>query len=327
MGEHPLRLGWWLSSEEHDPRRLVEHAALAESAGFPTAMISDHLQPWVTKQGHAGHVWTTVGAIAQATERLEVGTGVTAMLHRAHPIEVAHAAATAAVLLEGRFFLGVGSGERLNEQPFAQRWPRAGERRARMAEAIKVIRDLWEGRAVNHDGDHWHVENLRIWDRPPSPPPINVAASGSRGAQLAGDSGDGMIAVTPDATLVDAYHGAGGEGSCLSQLHVSIAATEEEALDQAWLWWPNGAVAPAALTELARPEDFEAVAGSIERSAIERTVVCATSAEPIVHAIDRYVGAGFDTVYLHQVGPEQERLADLARSELLPHYGLHDAGG
>jgi coenzyme F420-dependent glucose-6-phosphate dehydrogenase len=118
-----VRLGWWLSSEEHDPRTLVENAVTAEATGFETAMISDHLQPWTRRQGQSGHVWTTIGAIGNATEALELGTGVTALLHRGHPINVAQAAATAAVLLDGRFFLGVGSGERLNEQPFGRRWP------------------------------------------------------------------------------------------------------------------------------------------------------------------------------------------------------------
>jgi coenzyme F420-dependent glucose-6-phosphate dehydrogenase len=124
-----IRLGWWLSSEEHDPRTIVEHARLAESSGFTTAMLSDHLLPWVPRQGPAGHAWTTLGAIAVATGRLEVGTGVTAMIHRNHPIDVAHAAATAAVLFQDRFFVGVGTGERLNEQPFGERWPRAAEGR------------------------------------------------------------------------------------------------------------------------------------------------------------------------------------------------------
>ena len=121
MSERPFRLGWWLSSEEHDPRHLVTHAVLAEAAGFETAMISDHLQPWVRHQGHGSFVWTVIGAIANATERLEVGTGVTAMVHRNNPVGVAQAACTAAVMLEGRFFLGVGSGERLSEQPFGER--------------------------------------------------------------------------------------------------------------------------------------------------------------------------------------------------------------
>ncbi|CAN5701514.1 MAG: TIGR03557 family F420-dependent LLM class oxidoreductase [Ilumatobacteraceae bacterium] len=315
-----VRLGWWLSGEEHGARQLVEHALLAESTGFPTAMISDHLQPWVRHQGHAGHVWTTLGAIAHATDGIEVGTGVTAMVHRSHPIDVAHAAATAAVLFEGRFFLGVGSGERLNEQPYGQRWPRAGERREQMREAIEVLRQLWQDENVNHRGDHFAVEHLRLMERPASPPPIHVATSGKRSAALAGELGDGMIAVEPDATLIDAYRGAGGKGPCIAQLHLSLAATMDDAMDNAWEWWPNGAVAPALLSELARPQHFEAVAETTQRDAITKTVICATDVDPVVQAIDRYVGAGFDTVYLHQAGPDQQRLADLAGKELLPHY-------
>lgn len=320
MSERPVRLGWWLSSEEHDARELVGHAMTAERAGFPTAMISDHLQPWVRAQGHAGHVWTTIGALANAVDRLEIGIGVVSMVHRWHPIVVAHAAATAAVLLEGRFFLGVGTGERLNEQPFAERWPRPGERRDRLADAIEVIRRLWSGANVNHDGPVWRVENLSMWELPAVPAPIYVAAGGRRSAALAGRAGDGMIAVTPDASLVDAYHGAAGDGRCIAQLHVSIAATAQEALETAWAWWPNGAISPPVLSELAQPQDFEAIAGATRREAIHHTVVCTTDAEPIVNAIDRYVGAGFDTVYLHQIGPDQQRLADLARTDLLPHY-------
>src|SRR5690349_20064423 len=127
-----VRLGWWLSSEEHDPRDLVRQSQAAESVGITTAMISDHLRPWIRHTGHAPFVWTTLGAIAHATDEIEVGTGVTAMVHRVTPIAVAHAAATTAVLFEGRFFLGLGTGERLNEQAFGRRWPRPGERRARL---------------------------------------------------------------------------------------------------------------------------------------------------------------------------------------------------
>ncbi len=154
MSERALRLGWWLSSEEHDPRRLVGHARLAETTGFKTAIISDHLQPWVRHQGNAPFVWATLGAIANATDTLEVGTGVTAMVHRMNPVTVAHASATVAVMLEGRFFLGVGTGERLNEQPLGQRWLRTGERLDQLREAIGVLRALWSGNSVNHRGDY-----------------------------------------------------------------------------------------------------------------------------------------------------------------------------
>ncbi len=320
MSERPIRLGWWLSSEEHDPRALIRHAVAAEQAGITTAMISDHLQPWVRTQGESSFVWTVIGAIANATEQIELGTGVTAIVHRSSPIAVAQAAATAAVMLEQRFFLGVGTGERLNEQPFGERWPRAGERRQMLAEAIELIRRLCSGDTVNHRRA-FKVERLELMTRPAAPPPIFVASSGKRSAELAGTAGDGLIGVTPDVRLVDVFRGAGGDGKpCLAQLHVSLAGSDEAALENAWNWWPNAVVPPAILTELATPEEFEQVATAVGDAAIGDAVVCTTGPEPIVAAIDRFVGAGYDTVYLHQIGRDQARLVDLVKSDLLPHY-------
>src|SRR5829696_7832844 len=316
----PIRLGWWLSSEEHDPRALVEHAVAAEGVGVSTAMISDHLRPWVKAQGHSSFVWTVIGAIAQATDALEVGTGVTAVVRRSSPILVAQAAATAAVMLDERFFLGVGTGERLNEQPFGERWPRAGERRETLGEAIDLIKRLCSGDTVNHRGA-FNVERLELMTLPSAPPPIYAASSGKRSAQLAGKIADGMIGVEPDARLIDVFRGSGGAGKpCLAQLHVSVASSIDDARDTAWKWWPNGVVPPAVLTELATPAEFEQVADAVGPERIGDTVVCADGAEPIVAAIDRFFGAGYDTVYLHQVGPDQRRLLDLVESDLLAHY-------
>jgi coenzyme F420-dependent glucose-6-phosphate dehydrogenase len=320
MPERRLRLGWWLSSEEHDPRRLVATAQLAETSGFTTAMISDHLHPWVVAQGHSSHMWTTVGAIAHGTDAMEIGTGVTAMVHRSHPVNVAQAAATAAVLLEGRFFLGVGTGERLNEQAFGERWPSAGERRQWLADGIEVLRQAFTGDPVTIDDGRWRVDGFQLFDLPASPPPIRVAASGAKAAKLAGELGDGLIAVKPDSMLIDSYHGAGGDGPTIGQVHISLAATLDEAREAAWHWWPNGAIAGSVLSQLARPSQFEAASEGLRRDVIDQTVVCAIGPEPVVHAIDKFVAAGFDTIYLHQIGPDQERLADLARRELLPHY-------
>lgn len=323
MSERSVHLGWWLSSEEHGPRDLVEHAVLAESAGFDTAMISDHLQPWATAQGHAGHVWTTIGAIAHATDGLEVGTGVTAMVHRSHPLTVAHAAATAAVLLQDRFFLGVGSGERLNEQPYGRRWPRPGDRRRRLGDAIEIIREVWSGESVNLERGAWRVEGFRLYERPAHTPPIYVAVSGPRTARLAGELGDGLVGLAPAPGLIDVYRRSGGAGPAIAQLHVSLAPTLEGARDAAWRYWPNGAIASELLAELARPRDVEAAARWLRPEAIDQTVVCAVDAATVIRAVDRLVGAGYDTVYLHQIGPDQRRLADVAAAELLPHY----AGG
>lgn len=315
-----VRLGWWLSSEERSARDLVDDAVRAEAAGFTTAMISDHLQPWSRSQGHAGHVWTTIGAIATATDRIEVGTGVTAMVHRSHPLNVAHAAATAAILLEDRFFLGVGTGERLNEQPFGKHWPRPGERRRQLEDAIAVLRRVWDGDMVNVDQGVWTVEHFQLFERPARTPPVYVAASGPRSATLAGTAGDGLIGVAADAEIVETYRGAGGTGPAIAQVHLSLAADLDQARDDAWHYWPNGAIAPPLLTELARPAHFEAAAQHLAPDTIDQTVVCATGPEPIIAAIDRFVAAGFDTIYLHQIGHDQARLADLARTDLLAHY-------
>jgi G6PDH family F420-dependent oxidoreductase len=321
IGNGPVRIGWWLSSEEHDPRDLVEHAVRAEAAGFATAMISDHLQPWTRHQGHSSHVWTVIGAISRQTETLQIGTGVTAIVHRNDPINVAQAAATAAVMCEDRFFLGLGTGERLNEQPFGERWPRVGERRDQLEESIGVIRRLLAGDTVNQRGRHWNVENLELLTRPATAPPLYIASSGARSATLAGQVADGIIGVSPDRRLVEVFRGSGGEGKrCIAQLHVSLAASVDDAVDNAWEWWPQGVVPPALLTELARPEHFEAASEAIGRGSITDTVICSTDAGPVVAAIDRFVGAGYDTVHIHQIGPDQDRLLQLGASELIPHY-------
>ena len=318
-----VRLGYWLSSEEHDPRELVRNAVTAEHVGVTTAMVSDHLQPWVPAQGNAPHVWTVLGGIASVTERLEIGTGVTALVDRRGPIEVAHAAATAAVMFEGRFFLGVGTGERLNEQPLGARWPRAGERRDRLRDGVELMRRLWAGETVDERGRAWVVERLELMTRPAVPPPVFVAGSGKRSARLAGEVGDGLVGVAPDASLVATFRGSGGTGKrCLGQVKVSVAPTLDEARDLAWRWWPNSVVPADLATELATPSEFAAVAAAIGPGSIDTAVVCATDATPIVGAIDRFVGAGFDTVYLHQVGPDQVRLFDLLTTELLPHYAF-----
>jgi G6PDH family F420-dependent oxidoreductase len=224
-------------------------------------------------------------------------------------------------MLEERFFLGVGVGERLNEQPFGQRWPRAGERRAGLREAIEVMRRLWAGDDVNHRGRAWTVERLSLMDRPLAPPPVFVAAGGRKAAALAGEMGDGLIGVTPDAQVVGVFAGSGGAGKpCLGQLHVSLAATRQEALDNAFTWWPNAVVPTHLNSELHQPRDFEAIAEAVGARPIDQTVVCTAEVDPIVRAIDRFAGAGFGTVYLHQVGPDQRRLRDAVAHELGPHY-------
>src|SRR3954468_23733329 len=200
--EGGLEVGYWLSSEEHDPRALVDHAAQAEEIGFRSAMISDHFHPWVRAQGQSPFVWGVLGGVAHATSVLRVGTGVTAPIIRMHPAIVAHAAATAAAMLEGRFFLGLGTGERLSEHVVGERWPGATERRAMLEEAVGVIRKLLAGTNVNHRGDFYRVENAQLFTRPTVAPPIYLAAGGPKSAALAGRVADGMIGVAPSARTV-----------------------------------------------------------------------------------------------------------------------------
>src|SRR4051794_13919971 len=195
-------LGFALSSEDHAPNDLVRQAALAEQAGFTFCLISDHYHPWITKQGHAPFVWSTLGGIAQATSTIRVGTGVTCPLIRIHPAIVAQAAATVGCMMPGRFFLGVGSGENLNEHVLGDRWPLPDERLEMLEEAVQVIRLLWQGGEQTHRGKHYTVDHARIYDLPDELPGVFVAAAQPNAAELAGRIGDGLISTSPDEQVV-----------------------------------------------------------------------------------------------------------------------------
>jgi G6PDH family F420-dependent oxidoreductase len=224
------KLGYTLSCEEHRPNDLVRNARAAEEAGFAFATISDHFHPWTDRQGQSPFVWSVIGGVAQATQRLRLGTGVTCPLIRIHPAIVAQAAATSAVMMEGRFFLGVGTGEELNEHVTGARWPGPDARLEMLEEAIEVMRLLWEGGYRTHRGTHYTVEQARIFTLPDELVPIAVAASQPAAAQLAGRLGDALISVSPDEELVRAFDEAGGTGKPrYGQLHVCYAESEEQA--------------------------------------------------------------------------------------------------
>ncbi len=318
--EGAVTLGYWLSSEEHGARALVTHAAMAEASGFGHAMVSDHFHPWVPAQGHAPFVWAVLGAIAQATTSLQVATGVTAPVGRMHPVVIGHAAATAAVLLEGRFTLGLGTGERLNEHVVGGPWPRPKVRRASLEEAVTILRRLFDGEEVSFDGEHHTVEHAQLWTRPATPPPLWLAASGPRLAKLAGRVADGLIAVAPDPRLITAFEQAGGTGERVGQLHVCWAPTVEQAVETAHRWWPNGALPPSLLTELSRPTQFEDAAQLVTPDQVARALVCGPDPEAIATAVLRYAAAGFTRVYLHQVGPDQEGFLRFWERELRPWW-------
>jgi G6PDH family F420-dependent oxidoreductase len=314
-----VRIGYWLSSEEHGPGRLVDLAVQAEDEGFETAMISDHFHPWLPTQGQSPFVWGVLGAIAQATSTLEVGTGVTAPIRRLHPVVVAHAAATAASLMPGRFFLGLGTGERLNEHVVGGRWPTSAERRQMLEEAVGIIKALLAGEQVAHRGEHFEVEHAQLFTLPDAPPPIVIAAAGRRTAALAGRIGDAVVGVAPSPEVVDAFEANGGKGKRrLAQLHVCVDEDLARARKTVQRQWPIGALEGAALTDLARPQDFEQLASLVSEDQAASKVVC--SADPAEHlaAIASFATAGFDTVYVHQVGDDQDAFFRLYRDEVRP---------
>jgi coenzyme F420-dependent glucose-6-phosphate dehydrogenase len=312
-------IGYTLSSEENGPQALVDQAVRAEQAGFSFATISDHFHPWIDRQGNSPFVWGVLGALSQATEELDFATGVTCPTTRIHPAIIAQAAATAAALLPGRFSLGVGSGENLNEHILGDRWPPVAERQERLEEAIEVIRLLWEGGLKTHRGRFYTVENARIYSLPEEPPPILVAVAGERSVDLAKRAGDGLIGTAPVAESVDRFRSGGGDGKpAYGQLHVCWAKDEEEARRIALEWWPNGAVSGSHFLELPLPSHFEEAAEMVDEDDIGESVVCGPDPERHLAAIREYLDAGYDHVFVHQIGPDQDGFFDFYEREVLP---------
>ena len=322
-----MELGYALSSEEHRPLDLVRHAARAEEAGFTFALVSDHFHPWIDRQGQSPFVWATLGGIALATEELVVGTGVTCPTMRLHPAIVAQAAATAASMLPGRFFLGVGTGENLNEHVLGQRWPATAVRREMLEEAIEVMRLLWRGELASHRGLHYTVENARLYTLPAAPIDVMVAAGGPEAAELAARVGDGLIGTAPDSGLLETFDGAGGAGKPrYGQLTVCWAEREEEARRTAHEWWPNAALRGPLGQELALPSHFEEAAAMVSEDDVAKAVVCGPDPERHAEQIDAFLDAGYTHVYVHQVGPDQKGFLSFYESELLPRFAGATAG-
>jgi coenzyme F420-dependent glucose-6-phosphate dehydrogenase len=312
-------VGYTLSSEEFGARDLVRQAARAEQVGFEFAVISDHFHPWVDRQGNSPFVWGVLGAISEATEKLELATGVTCPTTRIHPAIVAQAAATAASQLRGRFSLGVGSGENLNEHILGDRWPPVAERQERLAEAIEVIRLLWRGELTTHRGQYYTVENARLYSLPDEPPPILVAVAGMRSAELAAEAGDGMVGTAPVPETIERFRdGAGKDKPAYGQIHVCWAESEEEARQTALEWWPNGAVSGSHFLELPLPMHFEEAAELVGEEEIAEKIVCGPDPERHLKAVEEFAEAGYDHIYLHQVGPDQEGFFAFFERELLP---------
>ena len=322
------RIGYALSTEEHSPAALVRNARSAEECGFEFALISDHFHPWIDRQGEAPFVWSVIGAIAEATDHLEIGTGVTCPLIRIHPAIVAQAAATTAALMPGRFFLGVGTGENLNEHVLGDAWPSGDVRLDMLAEAIEIMRTLWKGEPTSFHGDFYTVEDARIYTLPDEPIRLLVAAGKPGVAKLAGELGDGLISTAPDESLVEDFRAAGGaDRPRIGQLTVCYAEDENKARRIAREWWPNAALGGDLGQELPLPRHYEQVVELVTEEQVAASVVCGPDPDRHREAISEFEDAGYDHVYVHQVGPDQESFFDFYRSEILPsHRPLATAG-
>ena len=326
-----LQFGFALSSEEHPPRDHVRHARFAEEAGFDFLPISDHYHPWTDLQGHSPFVWSVIGAIAQATERIRLGTGVTCPTMRIHPAIIAQAAATAGCLMPGRFFLGVGTGEKLNEHILGDRWPEHEVRAAMLEEAVAVIRLLWKGGVRSHHGRYFTVENARIYDLPDPLPEIVIAASGPNAAELAGRIGDGFWTTAPKPELIEAFEGSAPRRARrrprYGQVTVCWAKDERSARRTAHRLWPTAGIPGEATQELPSPAHFEQLAAMVTEEAITEAVVCGPDVGRHVAAVRSFVDAGFDHVYVHQIGPDQAGCIEFYRRDVLPELArLRPAG-
>jgi coenzyme F420-dependent glucose-6-phosphate dehydrogenase len=316
-------LGYCLTSELHGPREMVEHARLAEQAGFRFALISDHYHPWISDQGHSPFVWGVIGGIAQVTNEMTLGTGVTCPMIRIHPAIVAQAAATAYLMMDGRFFLGVGTGENLNEHILADRWPPAAVRRDMLEEAVWVMRALWTGEFVLHDGDYYAVENARIYDAPDDGSlPVYVAGSGPESATLSGRIGDGFIGVAPVKDNITVFEEEGGRGKPkVGQVHVCWAESRDAGVETAHRLWPNVAIKGELSQELPMPGHFKQAAGMVTPEDVDEVVACGPDPGRHMEMIKRFESAGYTHLYVHQIGPDQQGFLDFYKRELLPQFG------
>jgi G6PDH family F420-dependent oxidoreductase len=312
-----MKLGYFLSTEEFTPKQLVEQARLAEEAGFEALWISDHYHPWNDNQGQSAFVWSVIGAISQVCD-LPVTTAVTCPTVRIHPAVVAQAAATSAVMLDGRFRLGVGSGEALNEHILGNAWPTADVRLAMLEEAVIVMRALWTGETVTHSGPFYTVDTARLYTVPETPPEVFVSGFGPKATELAAEIGDGYINTAPDKDLVSLFKDQSGGKPAQAGFKVSWAATEDEGVDIAHHLWANSGVPGELAQVLPSPKHFEQVSALVTKDMTRGSVVCGPDVERHVDAFAPYAEAGYDEVYVSNMGPNYATMLKVYGEKVLP---------
>lgn len=312
------KIGYFLSCEQYTPAQLVDQAKRAEAAGFEALWISDHFHPWNDEQGQSAFVWGIIGALSQVTS-LPVTTGVTCPTMRIHPAIIAQAAATAAVQLDGRFVLGVGTGEALNEHILGDPWPSVGVRMEMLEEAVDLIRLMHKGNEISHHGTHYEVQEARIYTLPEQPVPIYVSAFGPQAAELAGRIGDGMCTTMPDADLIKTFRSAGGgDKPVQAGTKVSWDEDAEKGLDAAHRLWPNEVLPGQLAQTLPRPGDFADVGTLVTRDAIAEAMTCGPDPDRHAAQVREFIDAGVDEVFVQQVGPDVEGFFASWQRDVLP---------
>ncbi|MGW7265048.1 LLM class F420-dependent oxidoreductase [Streptomyces sp. NPDC054842] len=320
-----VQIGYTMMTEQAGPRDLVDHVVRAEQAGFDFSVTSDHYFPWLESQGHAPYAWSVLGAAAQATSRIPLMTYVTCPSFRYHPAVVAQKAATMQLLSEGRFRLGLGSGENLNEHVVGGGWPSVDVRHEMLEEALGIIRDLFEGGHVTRRGTHFDVESAKLWDLPDQAPPIGLAVSGERSCRLAGRFADLVIATEPKAELVEGFDRHGGQGKPrVGQLPVCFDPDREAAVQRAhdqFRWFGSGW---KVNSELPHPQSFAGATQFVTPDDVAESIPCGDDPQAIVEAVRPYAEAGFTEVALVQIGGDsQHAFLDWSEKTLLP--ALRDA--
>src|SRR5215207_5892492 len=318
-----MQLGYTMMTEQAGPKDLVRHVVAAEAAGFDFAVTSDHFFPWLDEMGHSPHAWTVLGAAAQATSRIPLTTYVTCPTFRYHPAVVAQKAATLQLLTDGRFTLGLGSGENLNEHVVGGGWPAADVRQEMLVEAIHIIRDLFDGDGyTNFHGEHFDVESAKLWDLPETRVPIAVAVSGRQSCEMAGELADVMIAVEPKAELGEWFDAAGGAGKPrMGQMPVCFDTDEAAAVTRArtlFRWFGLGWKVNA---ELPGPPAFDSASQFVREEDVAANIPCGDDVDAVLEAAKEYADAGFTHLAVVQIGGEQqEPFIEWSEKTLMPAW-------
>jgi G6PDH family F420-dependent oxidoreductase len=315
-----MRIGYFLSCEEYTPAQLLVQAQAAERAGFEALWISDHFHPWNDEQGQSPFVWSMIGAISQVCD-LPVTTAVTCPTVRIHPAVIAQAAATSAVLCEGRFVLGLGTGEALNESVLGDGWPEHDVRLEMLEESVELIRRLWTGEVVSSRGRHYQVSNARIYTRPDRPPPIYVSAFGPQAVESAAKIADGYIGTSPDAELVGKFKDKSAGKPAQAGCKVAWAETREEGVDEAHRLWATAGLPGELAQILPTPQHFEQASDLVTRESTSESVVAGPDVEEHLDQLRTYADAGYDEIYVANMGPHYLAMIEAYGRDVLPKLG------